>query len=173
MTIESKLLQDILNQLKKLFNSMPTFSGGLYRDGRNVTLDNVNTATDGQVMTADGAGGITWEDSSGGLSYNVYTALLTQVSTDTPTAVILENTLGTSISFTYTSPGYYEIHAVGNIFLANKTYFTCNQYGGNHGNYNAAIERLSDTVLLLRISLDGTGYDTLLANTPFEIRVYP
>ena len=40
--------------------------------------------------------------------YKVYTALLTQTGTNAPVATVLENTLGITISFSYTTVGRYK-----------------------------------------------------------------
>jgi|688.fasta_scaffold728325_1 hypothetical protein len=43
--------------------------------------------------------------------YKVYTALLTQISTDAPTATVLQNTLGFEPTFSYEVVGQYQINS--------------------------------------------------------------
>ena len=50
--------------------------------------------------------------------YKVYTASLTQVGTDNPIAVVLENTLEEEVSFLRTDSGFYDI--ISPSFLVNK-----------------------------------------------------
>ena len=52
--------------------------------------------------------------------YKVYTALINQVSTDPPTAIVLENTIG-PIWWSYISTGKYQINS-DRLFPINKTY---------------------------------------------------
>jgi hypothetical protein len=101
--------------------------------------------------------------------YKVYTALLTQSGTDAPVATVLENTLGYAITFNYQGVGMYSVNE--NPFDINKTFCLLNQFGGNIGTYNSAIN-IEEGAIVLRTSLDGVAYDTLLQSTPIEIRVY-
>src|SRR5207249_2358364 len=50
----------------------------------------------------------------------IYRALLTQSGTDAPVATILQNALPVVPTFTYVSPGVYNMAATG-IFVQNKT----------------------------------------------------
>jgi len=52
--------------------------------------------------------------------FRVWEGLVTQVGTDDPTAVVLENNLLGAITFNYISPGVFGVESVG-LFLANKT----------------------------------------------------
>lgn len=67
------------------------------------------------------------ENAGGGYTppYSVYTALLTQSGTNPPTATVLENTLGVSITWGYGSLGNYNTNYItGNI---NKVAIFCSQ----------------------------------------------
>lgn len=59
-------------------------------------------------------------------SYKVYTALLTQSSTNPPTPVVLENTLGV-VTFGYVSTGVYTINSTELQKPKNKVTFLVNQ----------------------------------------------
>jgi len=50
--------------------------------------------------------------------YKVYTALLTQLGANAPTDVVLENTLGAVITYTYLNPGVYLVTSDINLFTS-------------------------------------------------------
>lgn len=56
--------------------------------------------------------------------YKVYSAILNQVNADPPTAVVLENTLGT-ITFSYEADGFYGINST-ELFTSGKTVVSTN-----------------------------------------------
>ena len=98
-------------------------------------------------------------------TYKVYTALLSQVGVNPPTAIVLENTLGTIPTFVYEGAGQYSISLNGS-FLTVKTF----QLIGNNnlGSFDALniYDNGDDSVWI------DTGADDKLTNTPIEIRVY-
>ena len=55
------------------------------------------------------------------LGYTVYTALITQSGTAAPTAVVLQNTTGGTITWTRVSVGSYKAAISGVTFVENKT----------------------------------------------------
>lgn len=57
-------------------------------------------------------------------SYKVYTALINQEGTDAPTAEVLENTLGSDITWSYSATGTYYGAVTSEIFTADNTYST-------------------------------------------------
>lgn len=59
--------------------------------------------------------------------YKVYTALISQSGTSAPTAKILENTLGGSVTFNYGSTGLYSVDAPTGSLTADKTYIFINK----------------------------------------------
>ena len=82
------------------------------RDDSATTPENfLYTDVDGNVLSAP---------LSYAKPYKVYTALLTQSGTNPPTATVLENTLGGTVVWSYTSPGYY-VATLNNTFTINKT----------------------------------------------------
>ena len=78
-------------------------------------------------------------------SYKVYTALLTQTDEDAPIAIVLENTLGATLSYSRTNIGEYVITTTGT-FPQDKTWAVINtpSYDGN-GPFALQIGRISDT----------------------------
>jgi hypothetical protein len=96
--------------------------------------------------------------------YKVYSALISQLGTDAPTAIVLENTIGT-ITFSYNNIGQYNILSDG-LFITDKTW--------TNPTYN--------DVTVLPISIFRSNANTLYLNTvggndslyktSIEIRVY-
>jgi hypothetical protein len=108
----------------------------------------------------------------------VYKGLITQDGgTGDPTTVVLENSLGVSLTPSRDSDGTYIFTASGNIFAANKSMFTL---GAN--NFTAlalsrafyGIQRIDNTKIELK-AFDGDGFesDGLISSMPITIEVYP
>lgn len=101
--------------------------------------------------------------------YKVYTALLSQTETDAPTAIVLENTLGGTIVWTYDRPGVYLATLTG-VFIVGKT--TVNQGTlSNTGAYMQNYKQLNVIELYTFNNLN-VKTDDMLGNTEIEIRVY-
>jgi hypothetical protein len=104
--------------------------------------------------------------------YKVYTALLNQGGETAPTAIELENTLGT-ITFGYNNDGLYSVLS-SNLFTFEKTaiFISPLNNGGTNGvsviNEAGSSEFYIETLLLVS-SARSNG---LLFNTAIEIRVY-
>lgn len=101
-----------------------------------------------------------------------YIALLTQTGTSAPTAVVLENTLGATPTFSRTGTGAYNIITSG-LFALNKTVAVASSYtqsgamrvlSVNHANVN--------TVELQTLNMAGSAVD-INATIPITIIVYP
>lgn len=91
--------------------------------------------------------------------YTVISGLITQIETDEPTAIILENTTGVTPTFTRIDVGVYAITATG-LFEADKVWCMI-------ADPDANIERNSDNQVRIF-----TTDDTLFKRS-FEIRIYP
>jgi hypothetical protein len=110
------------------------------------------------------------------LGYRSYIALLTQVETDPPTAIVLENTLG-EISYGYEGAGVYNVLSNG-LFTPNKTWFMGSAApDGTTGlnepiavNFNAS--NLPNSLSLIVNGGDYPSGRNVLNLTPIEIRVY-
>jgi hypothetical protein len=107
--------------------------------------------------------------------YKVYTALLTQTGTNAPVATVLENTLGTTITWTRQSPGNYNATLAEGVWNNTKT-VTFSTLGNNGGvgiiislyvNNNNNNIKLYSFVPSSEQNLDG-----VLSNNTIEIRVY-
>jgi hypothetical protein len=99
----------------------------------------------------------------------IYVATLTQTGTDAPVATEVYNTIG-AIVWTYVDVGQYAGTLTG-AFPAGKLWLVPNtQYGKQFQNAETIeLERTSDNVITLYAS-EG---NSVLANTPIQIIVYP
>ena len=102
--------------------------------------------------------------------YKVYTALLTQSGTASPTAIVLENTLGVTITFSYVGVGQYTLTATGALTV-NKTWVIFNNVDSNAGTITYNVKSLNGFDILTR-SLGGVTTNGILNLTEIEIRVY-
>jgi len=105
-------------------------------------------------------------------TYKVYTALLSTVANNAPTAEILENNIG-SIVWTRVAEGFYQA-TLSNAFTLNKTFVLVGPYDINNGNVWFVKYSLQSVNSILLYSLDEGGnlVDGLGSNIPIEIRVY-
>lgn len=107
--------------------------------------------------------------------YKVYTALLTQNGGDPPTAIVLENTLGGSIVWTYISTGVYKGTLTG-AFPEDKTamFITSSRWNGDAIMYiSLAGGDIPNGVVVETLDVPTyTSADDLLYKTTVEIRVY-
>lgn len=113
--------------------------------------------------------------------YKVYTALLSQSGTDAPTAVVLENTLGTVVLTRSEIIGNYDLTLTG-AFAGEKTFVisssTNEGAGGNSNEIRVNAFKNGDNIIrvaTLEMNFNEGTYtsaDSLLFNTPIEIRVY-
>lgn len=103
--------------------------------------------------------------------YKVYTALLTQTGTSAPVATVLENTLGGTVVWTRTAPGYYQ-GTLSGAFTIGKTVGFSNIYSGGAG--CAIFPKTINSVQLstFATSTGATG-DAIINPGNIEIRVYP
>lgn len=114
------------------------------------------------------------QPNTSGVSYAVYTALLTQTGTNAPVATILENTLGGVPVWSYDSVGFYKLTLVG-AFTIGKTTAFITPYG-NTVTFNVSANSdvneifINSATLTVGVYIDGND---LLVDTPIEIRVYP
>lgn len=113
------------------------------------------------------------------LPYKVYSALITQTGATDPTAIVLENTLGT-ITFDYLTNGYYNILS-SNLFVLDKTFIIINL-----ARFDSSISQptvcMASYFDLSTINLYSYYYDfaltrffpsdDLIINGSIEIRVY-
>jgi hypothetical protein len=102
--------------------------------------------------------------------YLVYSANLTQTSTNAPTAEVLENTLSGTPTFTYVSTGVYKIVLTGE-WVNNLTFILVNTW---HKNGFVQAYRLDANEISLRtFNTSLVATDAILEDSSIEIRVYP
>lgn len=104
-------------------------------------------------------------------TYTKYVALLTQTGTSAPTAIVLENTLGFTPTWTYDSVGTYFINSSTG-FTLNKT-FVMIANGLNQSPVTGIyIQSTSRIDVVTTSAVFGLVNDALF-KTAIEIRIYP
>lgn len=118
---------------------------------------------------------IDYINGNNGLGYKKYVALLSQSGTDAPIAIVLENTLETTPTWSYINTGQYRITATGK-FTLEKTAITISQVDSDAGK-RMVYQNDVDTIDVYSYdSLGAANNDSLNdgeAYTVIEIRVYP
>lgn len=131
-----------------------------------------NTAGTITGLWQKGAGG-TWGQVqvAAGTSLKKYVAKLTQTGTSAPTAAVLENTLGGTLVWTYTSVGKYKGTLAGAFPTAAKVVLS-GTIVSSQGN-SMTITRLSaDEIEVTTYDATDTVANALLAGDAIEISVY-
>jgi len=102
----------------------------------------------------------------------IYKGLITQIGTNDPTVVVLENTIG-NIIWTRFNPGEY-IGTLAGAYTLNKTYFVVSQNLADNGIdlITEWIPKSIDDVYIATYS-SNTVADDLLTSAPILIEVYP
>lgn len=115
-----------------------------------------------------------------------YIAFISQSSTDDPTAVVRENTLGETPRLTRDSIGHYLLTVTAPLFVSDRSIFRIKPLTYDISNPEVMsffnVTRNSDTQLLIYTSVAAAGgggtwaspvaTDGLLNNTPLEILIY-
>jgi len=142
------------------------------KPGRDERLDFKNEAGDtvfSIVSDADGTASI-----QGDAVPKVYRALLTQSSTDAPTATVFQNTLGENPTFSYENTGVYAATFLSPLLLEDKTSSWMGVAGdGIDITKLYTVYRDGSTALFIRSYNGGTPADNLLTDSYVEILVYP
>jgi hypothetical protein len=116
------------------------------------------------------------EDSDGEVSdsrpYKSYTALLTQIGSENPTAAVLENTLGFDVIWTRTGAGVYQTQNL--VAATNKVFYYLKNSVTESRETSISYSLSKITVQTFSISASHivTSSDDKLSNTPIEIRIY-
>ena len=114
--------------------------------------------------------------------YSVYTALLSQSASTDPIAIVLQNTLGTTVRWNRESTGEYSANITGNLFVDGKTFVSITRSNTTDTSvisYWLTGQRVtSNLVVLNQTGVDYDGgfnaagpYDSF-ENVSVEIRVY-
>jgi len=122
--------------------------------------------------------GVSWKSDC--KPYKIYTALLSQTGTNNPTVIVLENTLGESITWTRVGVGLYRGTTTSNIFTIDKTYYSpvvavssTQNYPPPYNTYDALLLENSPNDIHLESRFNGILSDDALHLATIEIRVYP
>ena len=103
--------------------------------------------------------------------YKVYTAILSQTGTGTPTATVLENTLGFTPTLSRTATGVYYVTSNG-AFLEEKTVVFITTKSANLVLGATSKDVSPDSIIITQKSnVDNTPTDTLVL-VAIEIRIY-
>jgi len=124
-----------------------------------------------KVMTG-GSGTLTTNPA---LIARIYRALITQSGTNAPTAVVLENTFGATLTFSYNVVGQYRVNLAG-AFTVNQTAITLDQSLMNVsiGKYAGASPGDIDSCDIYVVDMtDHLFYDGFLVDNVLQIIVYP
>tara|TARA_R110002073_G_scaffold268114_1_gene431348 strand:+ start:9 stop:476 length:468 start_codon:yes stop_codon:yes gene_type:complete len=105
------------------------------------------------------------------VGYSSYVALITQVNTDAPTAKILQNTTGATLTWARTSAGVFTVTSNISVFTADKTivFANCGNDSTASGDPDIIWARTSNTVLTITAS---AGLNSVLTDGSFEVRIY-
>lgn len=106
---------------------------------------------------------------SGGASYLVYTALLTQTGTSAPVANVYENTLGGAVTWSRTDFGQYTATTSG-LFTDTKTFILLLNNNYNNNEFICRTNSINTVQLLSTSDTDAENPDWPMS---IEIRVYP
>ncbi len=138
----------------------------------NVTAASFVTAggTSSQYVKGDGSLSSTVPDSR---PYKVYTAILNQSGTSVPTAIVLENTLGQTPTWSRNQIGQYTLTVTGSILTLDKTISIISNGWVGTAVTNSHPVNANSVVVDTYSTIDSSGrLDNLLSKTPIEIRVY-
>jgi len=135
---------------------------------------------DGVLQLKDSAGVTTSlvAESSTGQStarpFMVYKALLTQGSTDDPTLVVLENTLGDTVSALYGDTGEFTLSTTLNVFTNNKTFTPGTLINATIGDERSlTFNRVSTKTITAYLKDSTFAPINGCENVPILIEIYP
>lgn len=143
-----------------------------------ITIDDIVGANQMQILYNNNSQAINFPSSSGTLAlqkYTVYTALLSQVGTADPTAIVLENTTGQTIAWSYGATGYYT-GTYSSTFDPQKTVVligSASMITGQGVLINGGIATNNSLIQITTKSLSNVNLNGVLGKTAIEIRIYP
>ena len=108
------------------------------------------------------------------LGYTLYSALITQTGTNAPTAVVLQNTITGTLTWTRTQVGVYVLTSNLTPFTANKVQVFINN-GGPTTTFGSTVwTRETTSYIGIKTFSQSTGLnaDDLLSDGSIEIRIY-
>ena len=116
---------------------------------------------------------ITASAAAGGVAVKSYRALLTQATTATPSATVLENSLGGTVVWARSNTGVYTATLTG-AFTTAKTFIMVSGTAGSIATRSDVLAvRTSANVVTVSTGTAGSAADSILSSTSIEILVYP
>jgi hypothetical protein len=116
-----------------------------------------------------------WQLANEKIAYKSYVALLNQSGTDAPVATVLENTTGMTFNWSYTSAGTYNVKTNVPNSIPAATYVKIENKSGYNTWFTAQpLEnpQYDEIEVVVTVAPGPVFTDSLLYNTPFEIRIY-
>lgn len=104
--------------------------------------------------------------------YKVYTALITQTGTDAPTAIVLENTTGATVTFARTAIGTYNAQFSSAVLTVDKTVVPGSSTDTSDGIFNSGVASTTQVNFFTAKTSPYALTDDYLTKNYFEIRVY-
>jgi hypothetical protein len=108
---------------------------------------------------------------TGSLPFTQYVALLSQIGTASPTAIVLNNTLGVTITWSYQSVGNYRATASSPIFDINKMWWS--SYIGTSNEETLSGSPINTSIFQVCCRVNGILSNSFLNYAPFKIEIYP
>ncbi|HRH43719.1 MAG TPA: hypothetical protein PKY82_18960, partial [Pyrinomonadaceae bacterium] len=105
-----------------------------------------------------------------GRGYAIYTAIVAQAGTAAPTATVLENSLGGTVTLARSSAGVYTFTLTG-VFTTAKTFINATVDAGATGVLVRVAHTSANVVTITTATEAGVAAD-LVGNLNLEIRVY-
>ena len=136
---------------------------------------NVGHVPTGGSATTFLRGDGTWVVPTQTLGYTSYVQLLTQSGTNAPTGPVLDNTAGITITWAYSSSGFYTATYSTSLPDINKAAVSCSQTTkSSEGGMIVGITASSAPGFnLICKDTNGAGADSQLLGAVLEIRIYP
>lgn len=103
----------------------------------------------------------------------LWVGLITQGGTTAPTTLVIQDTLPDDIVFTRTAVGVYKITAASPIFTGARIWYTITNNFTTVLDGTITMEKISTTELVIKTAYTGAAHDSMMEETPIEIRIYP
>jgi len=126
--------------------------------------------TDAAYLKTSGTGNTGWER-MGVKKFKEYVAIINQSSTSDPTATVISNELGGTVTLNYVSVGSYTATLTG-AFTTNKTIVSITSGNSSVSASLFGYSSDSDTIRFGSYDLSGSAKDGIIENSTFIIRVY-
>ena len=166
--VETDKIKDLSVTSAKIANGAIT-AGKILGSGTGKAIDNYSIGLNNNNELEIKDGGVT----STKLGFREYVALLYQTGTNNPTAYVLTNTLGGTVTWVRLASGLYK-GVLSGAFTANKTCVIATlPYNSDSPGTIQASRYDSDSIYVVTRREDWLSYDSMLIYASIMIRVYP